>query len=185
MLFGACVACGGFVLAIMNRVQPGQTAIKVFGAEITLAAAGGVIVIALGLATFALPTLLRSAERESHDVGRPMDERPWTAPVGFDSDGWSTSHKFDRFYWGVGTRRYPGSKSADCAKSLYQELRRSHVDVLFIQGNHIAVRMGKTPITYLCSDGMIFIASFEAPGTGSSDFNAALEIVDRTNFTED
>jgi len=186
MLFGTFVVCGGLALTATNHVAPGRTVIRILGAEITLAAAGGIIVIALGVLTFSLPTLIKF-DHEPNDVNfsRRISEAPWVPPPGFDSEGWNTAHNFERFYWGVGTRRYPGSKSADCARSLYEELRKSKIDILFVQGNHVAIKMGKTPVSYLCSDGMIFVASFEPPGVGSSDFNAALEIVDRTNFYTD
>lgn len=191
MLFGAFLACGGLALAASNRSIPGRTVVKLLGAEITLAAAGGIVVILIGAVIFAVPTVLASAKPDisvgdgvnETDADRNINEAAWVPPQEFDSNGWNTTYRGNRHYWGVGTRHFPGRKSADCTRSLFEELRKSKIEIAFVQSNHIGFQMGETPISYLCSDGLVFVASYESPETnGLSDFNAALEIVDRTNF---
>jgi len=194
MLFGAFLACGGLALAAYNRSLPGRTVVKLLGAEITLATAGGIVVILMGAVIFTMPTVLAAVKPDMSvggsasetDAGRKINEAPWVPPQEFDSNGWNTTYRGNRHYWGVGTRHFAGRKSADCTRSLFEELRKSKIEIAFVQSNHIGFQMGETPISYLCSDGLIFVASYERPQTnGLSDFNAALEIVDRTDFNHD
>lgn len=58
MVFGVLIAVAGFFLAVSAKAGRGQTTIKILGAEITLAAAGGIVVMLMGILTFALPTAL-------------------------------------------------------------------------------------------------------------------------------
>jgi hypothetical protein len=58
MMFGAAIAGAGFWLAAAARAGDGRTVIKLFGAEITLAAAGGIVVMLFGIVTFAWPTVI-------------------------------------------------------------------------------------------------------------------------------
>lgn len=57
MLFGSVVTLLGFILARSSQVGQGQTTIRLFGGEFSLAAAGGVVVMLLGIIAFSLPML--------------------------------------------------------------------------------------------------------------------------------
>ena len=73
MMFGAAIAASGLWLAATSRSGSGQTTIRMFGGEVTLAAAGGVIVVILGVVAFSIPRitkLVRPAPKVELPVAR-------------------------------------------------------------------------------------------------------------------
>ena len=53
--FGSFVLLSGLYLAVTSKAGSGRSTLSLWGAEITLVAAGGILVMFLGILTFALP----------------------------------------------------------------------------------------------------------------------------------
>lgn len=73
VIFGVIVTIMGFALAWTARTGTGQTTIRLFGAEITLAAAGGILVMLMGVGLTTMPLLtgrdtLDLVDRDQYEV---------------------------------------------------------------------------------------------------------------------
>lgn len=58
MAFGAAVAMFGFVLALLAKSGDGHGSFEVFGISMSLQAAGGILVIAIGAVIFMMPMIM-------------------------------------------------------------------------------------------------------------------------------
>lgn len=76
MAFGVLIAVGGFALARNAQGGDGKTIVKIFGQEITLAAAGGILVIFLGAVVFSLPSILPAKDIPGRKGENELVESP-------------------------------------------------------------------------------------------------------------
>jgi hypothetical protein len=86
MIFGGVIALAGFYLAATAKAGSGQTTFSVLGAEISLAAAGGILVMLLGVVTFALPTLMVSIRKETSPTPARTIIAPMESDIGIPTD---------------------------------------------------------------------------------------------------